>query len=124
MDGGRNCTRPTARAVNALFREFDVILCPPCSVLAFPHDHVEDLENRHIDIDGAAHPYLSLAVWATFATPPGLPATVMPIARSQAGLPIGMQIIGPFLEDRTPLAFAQLVEREFGGFALPPGMGG
>jgi amidase len=110
--------------VNALFREFDVILCPPCSVLAFPHDHVEDLENRHIDIDGAAHPYLSLAVWATFATPPGLPATVMPIARSQAGLPIGMQIIGPFLEDRTPLAFAQLVEREFGGFALSPGMGG
>ena len=109
---------------NALFREFDVILCPPCSVLAFPHDHVEDQENRHIDIDGAAHPYLSLIVWATVATPPGLPATVMPIARSQAGLPIGMQIIGPFLEDRTSIAFARLVEQEFGGFALPPGMGG
>jgi len=36
---------------------------------------------------------------------------------SPAGLPIGAQIIGPYLEDRTPLAFAALMEREFGGFA-------
>jgi Asp-tRNA(Asn)/Glu-tRNA(Gln) amidotransferase A subunit family amidase len=27
------------------------------------------------------------------------------------GLPIGMQIIGPWLEDRTTIAFAQAVER-------------
>jgi amidase len=108
----------------ALFREFDVVLCPPCSVLAFPHDHMEDQEDRRIDIDGTAFPYLSLIVWSTLATLPGLPATVMPIGRSQAGLPIGMQIIGPFLEDRTTIAFAELVEREFGGFAPPPGMGG
>jgi amidase len=107
-----------------LFREFDVVLCPPFSVFAFPHDHSEPREARSIDIDGKVHPYVSLIVWGTLATPPGLPATVMPIARSQAGLPIGMQIIGPFLEDRTSIAFARLVERDFGGFALPPGMGG
>ena len=109
---------------HALFREFDVVLCPPYSVLAFPHDHVDDPEDRHIDIDGAAYPYLSLIVWSTVATPPGLPVTVMPIGRSQAGLPIGTQIIGPFLEDRTTIAFAGLMEREFGGFAPPPGMSG
>jgi amidase len=108
----------------ALFREFDVVLCPPVSVLAFPHDRLEDLESRLIDIDGTAHPYLSLMVWATVATPPGLPATVMPIGRSQAGLPIGVQIIGPFLEDRTPIAFAGLVERELGGFTSPSRMDG
>ena len=28
---------------------------------------------------------------------------------------------GPFLEDYTPLRFAELVEREFGGFVAPPG---
>lgn len=104
----------------ALFREFDVVLCPPFAVTAFPHDQKPDQEDRTIDIDGEMHPYLSLIVWATLATPPGLPATVMPIGRSKAGLPIGVQIIGPLFEDRTPLAFAQLLEREYGGFARPP----
>jgi amidase len=31
-----------------------------------------------------------------------------------------MQIIGPYLEDRTTIAFAELLEREFGGFVPPP----
>jgi amidase len=44
----------------------------------------------------------------------------MPIGRSRAGLPIGVQIIGPFLEDRTTIAFAGLMERAFGGFSPPP----
>jgi len=103
-----------------VFAEFDVVLCPPFSVLAFPHDQVEDQEDRRIDIDGTAHPYLSLIVWSTLATPPGLPATVMPIGRSRAGLPIGVQIMGRFLDDRTTITFAGLMEREFGGFVPPP----
>jgi len=105
----------------ALFRQFDVVLCPPFSVVAFPHDRTPDMEDRTIDIDGKDFPYSSLIVWSTVATPPGLPATVMPIGRSSSGLPIGMQIIGPLLEDRTPLAFARLLEREIGGFQPPPG---
>jgi len=44
----------------------------------------------------------------------------MPISRSREGLPIGVQIVGPFLEDRTTIAFAGLMEREFGGFSPPP----
>ena len=100
------------------------MLCPPFAVPAFPHDHSEPRDNRSIDIDGKVHPYISLIVWGTLATPPGLPATVAPIGRSPSGLPIGVQIIGPFLEDRTTIAFAGLLEREFGGFVAPPGMGG
>jgi amidase len=107
-----------------LFKQFDVVLCPPFSVLAFPHDHLEDQEERLINIDGTPFPYPSLIVWSTVATPPGLPATVMPVGRSQSGLPIGVQIIGPFLEDRATIAFAGLLEREFGGFVPPAGMGG
>jgi amidase len=105
-----------------LFNEFDVVLCPPLAVPAFAHNQIPDQEDRTIDIDGKSFPYLSLIVWATLATPPGLPATVMPISRSPTGLPIGVQIIGAFLEDRTTLAFAALVEREFGGFEPPPSM--
>ena len=44
----------------------------------------------------------------------------MPIGRTDAGLPIGVQIIGNYLEDRTTIAFAGLIEREFGGFTPPP----
>jgi amidase len=55
---------------------------------------------------------------------PSLPATVAPIERSASGLLIGVQIIGPYLEDRTTIAFAALIERQFGGFVPPPGYTG
>jgi amidase len=46
--------------------------------------------------------------------------TVAPIGRDVSGLPIGVQIIGGYLNDRTTIAFAGLIEREFGGFTPPP----
>ena len=71
--------------------------------------------DRKIVVDGKEFPYDHLLVWADPATTCGLPATVVPIAIAD-GLPVGVQIIGPEYEDRTPLAFARLVERAFGGF--------
>jgi amidase len=46
---------------------------------------------------------------------------VAPIGRTDSGLPIGVQIIGPHLEDLTPIQFAQLLEQVFGGF-MPPAL--
>ena len=104
----------------ALFREFDVVICPPAATPAFPHDHSPGQEKRTIAVDGQEFPYLHQFAWPELATTCGLPATVVPIAVAD-GLPLGVQIIGPELEDRTPLAFAGLIEREFGGFVPPPG---
>jgi amidase len=107
------------------FREWDILLYPPASVPAFPHDHSLPIEARHIEIDGKAYPFYDACfVWADPATTGGLPATAAPIDRSPSGLPIGVQIIGPYLEDRTTIAFAELLEREFGGFVPPPGYAG
>ncbi|MGF6885573.1 amidase [Nocardia sp. GAS34] len=103
-----------------LFGEFDVVLCPITPTPAFPHDH-SDLATRTIEIDGVAHPYRHHLVWPSIATLLGLPATAAPIGRSPEGLPFGMQIIGPYLEDHTTLRFAELIEQEFGGFTPPPG---
>ena len=75
---------------------------------------------RHLDIDGKQVPYGHQIAWASVATVLGLPATVAPNGHSEEGLPIGVQIIGPYLEDRTTIAFAGLIEREFGGFVPPP----
>ncbi len=105
----------------ALFQNFDVVVCPPAATPAFPHDRTEPQTNRKIVIDGNEFPYLHLLVWADPATICGLPATVVPIAVAD-GLPIGAQIVGPEYEDRTTLAFARLVERQFGGFVPPPGL--
>jgi amidase len=105
----------------AFFREWDVVIYPAAAVPAFPHDHSEPIEARHLYIDGKAYPYYDACfVWADPATTCGLPATAVPIDGSPSGLPIGVQIIGPYLEDRTTIAFAELLEREFGGFLPPP----
>jgi amidase len=104
----------------ALFRDFDVVVCPPAATPAFPHDPSTPQEARKMAVGGKDFPYLHQLAWAELATTCGLPATVVPIGVT-TGLPIGVQIIGPEFEDRTPLAFARLIEREFGGFVAPPG---
>jgi amidase len=101
------------------FRDRDIILCPVMPTPAFAHDH-SDINTRRMLIDGKVIPYANQSMWISIATLTGLPATAIPIDRSDDGLPIGMQAIGPYLEDRTAIAFAELVEREFGGFVAPP----
>jgi amidase len=105
---------------SGLFRDFDVVICPPAATAALRHDPSTPQEARMMSIGGKEFPYLHMLVWAELATMCGLPATVVPIGVAD-GLPIGVQIIGPEYEDRTPLAFARAVEREFGGFTPPPG---
>ncbi|MGZ3146479.1 amidase [Lentzea chajnantorensis] len=94
-----------------LFGEFDVVVCPVTPTPAFPHDHNPDMLGRRIEIDGVLHPYFDQLVWAGVATMPGLPATAVPAGRSDEGLPVGVQLIGPAFEDRTPLRLAELLEQ-------------
>ena len=103
----------------ALFEDVDVVLCPPMPTPAFPHDHAPQ-RTRQLDIDGKMVPYGDQKAWIGVATLTGLPATVAPIGRSESGLPIGVQIIGGYLDDRTTIAFAGMIERELGGFVPPP----
>ncbi|MFD6105395.1 amidase [Nocardia salmonicida] len=102
-----------------LFAEFDVVVCPITPTPAFPHDHDPDLLGRRIDIDGTEYPYLDQLVWAGLATMPGLPATAVPTGLSPEGLPVGVQLVGPMFEDRTPLRLAELLEQKIGGFKAP-----
>ncbi|MGW0889546.1 amidase [Saccharopolyspora sp. NPDC002578] len=102
-----------------LFCEFDAVVCPITPTPAFPHDHAPDALARRIDVDGVEHPYFDQLVWAGVATMPGLPATAVPAGRSPEGLPVGVQLIGPMFEDRTPLRLADLLEQVIGGFQVP-----
>lgn len=102
-----------------LFTDVDVVIAPVSSTPAFPHDHSEPMWMRTIDIDGDKHDYFDQLAWGGIATAPGLPSTAVPVTRSAQGLPIGVQLIGPLFEDHTPIRFAELLEREFGGFSRP-----
>ena len=113
----------TAHRWRALFAQWDVVLCPVSPTPAFPHDPGE-METRRLRIDDHEIAYKDQSPWSSLATLTGLPATAMPIGLSEEGLPVGMQIIGPYLEDRTTIAFAEAVERAFGGFVPPPGYDG
>lgn len=115
-DGERALLRQRWRA---LFDDVDVVLAPIMPTTAFPHDH-SALATRRIDVDGVEYPYFDQLALAGMATLPGLPATALPIGMSEDGLPIGVQAIGPMFGDRTTIGFAELVEREFGGFIPPP----
>jgi amidase len=104
-----------------LFRsDIDVVLCPCMPTPAWPHDHSMPDQSRKFNVDGKTVPYYDQLVWASIATLTGLPATAAPIGKSDNGLPIGVQIIGGFHEDRTTIKFAELIEREYGGFTPPP----
>ncbi len=106
------------------FEEVDVFLSPVAFSPAFPHDHSEPKDARTIATSSGPRHYEDLLNWVVPATLTGCPATVAPIGRTPAGLPVGIQVMGPYLEDATPITFADLLSREIGGFAAPPGYEG
>jgi amidase len=102
------------------FREFDLLLTPATLGPAFKHTSVPPAE-RKLDIDGQEVEFDYTSFYPGLSNLVGHPAIAFPAGLTDAGLPIGLQAIGPFLEDRTPIRFAQLIEEEFGGFVPPPG---
>lgn len=113
-------------AYRAFFREWDVLLAPITLIPAFSHlklawpRQARDFAHT-ITVNGTTVAYDLQLVYPGIATLSGQPATAFPLGLTRAGLPIGLQAIGPYLEDRTPIHFAALLEREFGGFRRPPG---
>ncbi len=96
------------RAWARVFQTFDVVLAPVLGVVAFEHMAGEWPE-RHFTINGRQTAFGDQLVWPGMATLANLPATSVSIGADARGLPIGAQVIGPYLEDRTTIAFAGLI---------------
>ena len=92
------------------FERYDVLLAPVTVSAAFPIDEARPREERVLQINGHPVDYNDQLFWAGLATLPSLPATAVPIG-FDGHLPVGIQVIGPHLEDRTTLAFAAELER-------------
>ena len=111
-------------AYRAFFHDWDILLAPVTLVSAFRHSaappEVEG-DDRVLCINGVDVPYMRLSVYPGLATLCGQPATAFPAGFTTSGLPVGLQAIGPYLEDHTPIRFAGLVAEVCGGFVAPPG---
>jgi amidase len=105
----------------AFFRNYDVLLCPAGSVPAIAHNTTGTTIDRTITIDGRRAPYHTLLKWVGIFTHVHLPVTSAPIGRTDSGLPVGIQIVGPYLEDWTTIDFAERLARVVGGFVPPAG---
>lgn len=121
--------RALMRSWAEFFTSYDVLICPTFPTVAYPHDQrgnehsdpIDAHEHREMFINGVARPYMDNLQWPSVATVADLPSTAVPTGRFVDGMPVGLQIIGPAREDRTPIRFASLVEREIGGFKVPDG---
>jgi len=107
-------------AWNRFFEDYDLLLCPIAVTTAFPRTEVPVTE-RSLFVNGRDVAYSDQFFWSGYAGVALLPATVAPIGLAPDGLPVGVQIIGGQYQDRSCIALARFVEREFHGFVPPPG---
>jgi amidase len=97
----------------------DVILCPLGPVPAFKHSQDLPPTERTLEVDGATVPYMSLLTWIALATALHLPAMAIPAGQNTAGIPIGVQMIGPWHSEDRLFDFAYALEEDLGGFKPP-----
>jgi len=102
------------------FETHDAFLMPTVFTAAFPHDRRRWSERRLATPEGE-RAYDDLPFWSMFASLTGQPATVAPVGLTAGGLPVGLQIMGPYLEDATPIDVAARLAEVTGGFRPPPG---
>lgn len=106
--------------LRTLFERVDVLLMPVAMTAAFPIAEALPRRERTLMIDGREWDYSAPLVYAALASLGQVPATAMPIGLQDAdgmALPVGMQVLSDYLQDRTALGFAAAVESALpGGF--------
>jgi amidase len=104
-----------------LFEQYDAVLAPTMPTTAFPHDIGRPLDKRMIDVDGIVVPHAVAAAWCGAVSSVLLPVVILPTGPTPEGLPVGIQVIGPFLSDLRLLMIAELLDTAAGpGFTPPP----
>jgi amidase len=102
------------------FESYDLLLCPVLPTPAFPHNQEGELFTRTLTVNGEDVPYLNCVLWTGLIGVIGLPAAVPPVGRTSDGLPIGLQVVAPYLRDRDAVHAAGLLAEAAGGYTPPP----
>ena len=91
-------------------------------VTAFPHQQEPSFNDRILDVDGKPVPYPNIINWISLATALHAPALAVQAGQTAKGLPVGVQIVGPWNGEDRLFDFAAAVEEGLGGFRPPPGL--
>ena len=104
------------------FEGWDALLCPVIPTAAFPHNQEGDLMSRTMIVNGETRAYIDNGSWAGLIGIIGLPSAVPPVGLTADGLPVGVQVVTPYLQDRAAVQLAGLVaEAADAGYRTPPG---
>jgi len=97
----------------------DSFLLPVVPVPAFPRNHSEQTRHRLLTPEGPLPCVQGLLSHLSMANLTDCPATVAPAGKTANGPPVEIQILGPCLDDATPIWLASRLATENGG-AKPP----
>lgn len=102
-------------AMQGFFEHHDVLACPVTGIAPLPVEIEYPPEINGIP----SRDYLDWLRFAFLATLCGLPALSLPIGHTQAGLPVGLQLIGPPRGEARLLQIAHHFEQALGGPMTP-----
>ena len=102
------------------FEHVDVLLCPITLTPAFLHQHQGTWADREVVVNGSIVPYLALEAWPALIGSAYLPSTSAPVGFTSGGLPVGVQVVSPYLHDYRSIAVAGLISDLVGGYSVPP----
>ena len=81
-----------------------------------------------ITINGQQRRYVDLEAWPAIVGAAYLPSSAVPVGSTPEGLPVGMQVVAPYLHDRRAIAVGGLLAEACtdlgGGFRVPPAVEG
>jgi amidase len=126
----RNAERQRLRdAWEIFFAQHHALITPVSPTPAFQHIRGLPKPLHRLDVDGESRPMADTYFWIGLASAANLPSTTIPAGRStggsglrsSAGLPIGLQVIGPEYSDLRCIALARLLETAHRAFTPPPG---
>ncbi len=98
------------------FNDWDVLLCPPSMVTAFPHCET----GSPLHVDGQEVSYWMVSAHGTVFNYTGHPVVVLPYKLDRHGLPIGIQLVGKRWDESRLLAIAKALSEVTGTFQRPP----
>ncbi|MFB8401221.1 amidase family protein [Streptomyces sp. NPDC055912] len=107
--------RQLAAAWASYFAEHDILITPATPTAAVPDQTSVPAPQREIRVDGQKRGYYEQTSWLNLTSPIGLPSLVVPAGQTEDGLPLSIQIVGPYLGDRTVIAAARQLAQ-----LLPP----
>jgi amidase len=99
------------------FEKWDVLLCPPPMVTAFPHC----APGSPLRVDDQEVIYWAVSGHVTLFNYTSQPAVVLPYELDRDGLPLGIQLIGKRWDEARLLAIAKALSEVTGPFQRPPG---